>query len=41
MDGDYCQECSWQTWRIRFPGPNGICVWDVCTTCGMWYRVME
>ena len=39
MTGDYCPECSWATWRIRWPGPNGVQMWDVCCYCGEWRRV--
>jgi len=36
---DNCPECSWATWRIRWPGPNGVQMWDVCCYCGEWRRV--
>jgi hypothetical protein len=41
MTSDFCKECSWQTWRIIFPGPNGLCVWDFCLYCGENRRVFE
>ncbi len=41
MTGDYCPECTWQTWRVVFPGPNGPCLWDFCTLCGTNRRVAE
>ena len=37
----YCPECTYETWPLVFPGPNGLCLWEYCGYCGIWYRVME
>ena len=37
----YCRECSYLMTPLIFYGPNGLCLWDYCTYCGIWERVCE
>jgi hypothetical protein len=31
MTGSYCASCHWSTWLVILPGPNGLCLWELCT----------
>jgi hypothetical protein len=41
ITGDYCPICSWRTWLVNLPSPNGICLWELCCYCGTARRVAE